>query len=116
MELYVLLESYVCAYVPEFNLFAGFQVFQHISAEASAAEVGAFADFIVEYIQSPGTWFLPVSFAVAKTYVPSVIIFFSGGGVLYIFTLYTEVANRYIQINAVNSSEVTESVTIVLPG
>ena len=76
MEEYVLLEGYISHCIPE--CYVGCimlcQILQSISLEACAAEVYAFVNIVVSYIDSEGARFLQVQFAIADTCVPSSII------------------------------------------
>ena len=103
MELYVLSQGYISAQVPEFQflIFSLFKVLEDIGAKAGAAEVGSLTNIIVHEVDIEGARFLPVSYSVANACVPSIVIVHSGGGVLYIFTENIEIANRNVQVNAI---------------
>ena len=102
MKEYVLLEGYISHCIPE--CYVGCimlcQILQSISLEACAAEVYAFVNIVVSYIDSEGARFLQVQFAIADTCVPSSIIAVFIGGVLPVFTEYAEVLNRNGQVCA----------------
>ena len=72
-----------------------------MSLQSGAAEECLAANFVVVDTKIPGARFLPVSCAIGEASVPSIIIFCIGGGVLYIFTGYSEITNRYTQVYAV---------------
>ena len=101
VELYVLSQGYISAQVPEFQFLIAFEVVEDISAKAGAAEVGSLTNIIVHEVDIEGARFLPVSCAVANACVPGIVMVQSGGGVLYIFTSYIEIANRNVQVNAI---------------
>ena len=103
MQVNVLLQGYVSDCIPECNLVsfvlgAG-QVGQNVGLEASAAEVNSLFNIVVSYIDSEGTWFLQVQFAIADACVPSGIVVVSCG-VLPVFTEYAEVGNRNNEVSA----------------
>ena len=100
MEEYILLESYISHCIPECNIgcIIVAEILQDIGLEACAAEVYAFVNIVVCYINSEGTRFLQVQLAIADTCVPSGIIAIVIGGVLPVFTEYAEVLNRNGQV------------------
>jgi hypothetical protein len=102
MEINVLLKSNFSDSVPECYVGSCIfgQVGQNVGLEACAAEIDAFVNIVVSYIDSEGAWFLQVQFAVAEACVPSGIVVGIGGGVLPVFTEYAEVGNRNCQVCA----------------
>ena len=80
MELYVLLEGYVSKSIPESYLFSLGQIVQSRGLEAGATEVYTIAYFVVCNGEIPGARFLPVSFAIGETCVPSAVVQFACSG------------------------------------
>ena len=72
MEINVLLKSNFSDSVPECYVGSCIfgQVGQNVGLEACAAEIDAFVNIVVSYIDSEGAWFLQVQFAVADTCIP----------------------------------------------
>ena len=108
MQVGVLCESDFSDGIPEFHFIitsnslfftAVIQRIQNIGLKTGAAEIYACAYIIVGHIELPAADFLQVTLAVANTGVPSVIFahVVRSGGVLPVFTEYTEVADRYYE-------------------
>lgn len=99
VENYVLFQGYISHCIPESYVGSAIlgECQECAGGETGAAEVNISVNIVICHIKLPGSRSLRIYVAIAETCIPCSVIVGRGGGVLPVFTEYTEVVERNVE-------------------